>query len=359
VCGVELLMTDHDAPMITVGERYVLVEELAADDKREVWRGHDDLASRQVVVKLYDGPDAEDPQWRRRFDHRARQLAALSEPGIASVLEHDAEDSPVWIAFANVPGTTLEATISATELDPEHALRIVGQAALALKAAHDVGLTHGDLTARHLMLRPDGSVALIGFDLSTAAGPAHDLADLRILAHELLPRTEANSETGRFLGWLDGGKQPAPTDPGDIGRTALALAVALRGGPVTPVIPAAATSAPEGEPTAEQARRPWYDEDERRRVRNGLIALATIVVIAGAALLILINRGGGPNITTVPSVVGLTLTDAQTQLTEQLLVVNENLTDPQGRVTAESPAAGTRVKVGTTVTLTVTPSAGG
>jgi tRNA A-37 threonylcarbamoyl transferase component Bud32 len=357
-------MTNHDVPMITVGERYVLVEELAANDDREVWRGHDDLASRQVVVKLYDGPDADDPKWRERFDHRARQLAALSEPGIASVLEHDADESPVWIAFANIPGTTLDTAMSTGPLSAEQALRIIGQTALALKAAHDVGLAHGDLTTRHLMVRPDGSVALIGFDLSTASGAAHDLVDLRALAHELLDSGAGDAETIRFLGWLDGGRAAAPTDPGDIGRTALALAVALRGGATasasaTPLVPGAATPAAEGEPSGPDPKRPWYDENERRRVRNGLIALGTIVVIAGAALLFLINRGGGPNMTTVPSVIGLTLTEAQTQLTDRLLLADPNITDAQGRVTAESPGAGTRVKVGTTIALTIAPSAGG
>lgn len=352
-------MTNHDAPMITVGERYVLVEELAADDDREVWRGHDDLASRQVVVKLYDGPDAEDPQWRDAFHHGAQRLAALSDPGIASVLEHDAADSPVWIAFANVPGQTLDGLVEAGSLTPDRALRAVGQAALALKAAHDVGLVHGALTSRHVIQRPDGSVALIGFDLTTTASIATDLVDLRSLAHELLPAADGDAETERFLRWLDGDKQPAPTDPGDIGRTALALAVSLRGGTATPVVPT--PSEPSGEQVAagREPRRPWYDEAERKRVRNGLIALASVVVIAGAALLWLIDRGGGPNTTTVPSVIGLTLNDAQNQLTEQLLVVNENVTDPKGQVVAESPVAGTRVKVGTTVNLTVAPSAGG
>jgi tRNA A-37 threonylcarbamoyl transferase component Bud32 len=351
-------MTDHDVPMITVGERYVLVEELAAAEDREVWRGHDDVANRQVVVKIFDGADADDPHWRARFHGRAQQLASLSDPGIARVLEHDADDTPVWIAFANVPGEPLDEVVAGSPPSPEHAMRIVGQAALALASAHQVGLAHGDVCTRHLMLRPDGSVALIGFDLSTTSGTAEDLAGLRALAHELLPVGDSDAETTRFLRWLDGDKGRAPSDPGDIGRTALALAVSLRGGATTPVVPAPAEPVAEATSAETDPRRPWYDEAERRRVRNGLITLASIVVIAGAALLWLLDRGGGPNTTTVPSVIGMTLNDAQKQLTEQLLVVNENITDPQGLVTAESPVAGARVKVGTTVTLTIAPAGG-
>jgi tRNA A-37 threonylcarbamoyl transferase component Bud32 len=350
-------MADFEAPMITVGGRYVLVEEIDTNDDREVWRGHDDLASRQVVVKLYDGPDAEDTQWRQRFDRQATRLRALSDPGIASVLDHDAAEAPVWIAFANITGEGLDHAVAAGSLTGEQALRTIGQIALAVKAVHDVGLTHGALSARHVMLRPGGSVALIGFDLTTAATATDDIAALRRLAGALLDDNATTvAEADRFLRWLAGGKDPAPTDPGDIGRTALALAVAARGD-----VPAS-SRAERSEPAAPAARgapRPWYDEAERKRVRNGLIALGTIVVVAGAALLWLVDRGGGPTHVSVPSVIGLTLTDAQNQLTGDVLRVNENITDPTGVVTAQSPTAGTDVKVGTTVTLTISESAGG
>lgn len=348
-------MTESNTPLVTVGERYVLVEQLTADDEREVWRGHDDLASRQVVVKLYDGTSAADPAWRRRFDQDARRLAALADPGIASVLDHDADEAPVWLVLANVAGDRLDARLGAGGLETHQALRVLGQTALALKTAHDVGLSHGALSARKVLVRADGSASLIGFALAGEATPADDLTALRALAHELLPASGTeDGETDRFLGWLDGGKQPAPADPGDIGRTALALAVTARGGPAAPVIPSPTTPS---EP-APAERRPWYDEAERKRVRNGLIAIGTIVVLAGGLLLWLIDRGGGPTQQTVPTVIGLTLTQAQNQLTGDTLRVTENITDPNGVVTAQTPPGGTEVKVGTLVTLTIRPAAG-
>jgi beta-lactam-binding protein with PASTA domain len=47
------------------------------------------------------------------------------------------------------------------------------------------------------------------------------------------------------------------------------------------------------------------------------------------------------------------LSQAQQELTTAVLRVTENITDPNGNVTAQSPAAGTVVKVGTLVTLTI------
>lgn len=358
-------MSEGETPVVTVGERYVLVEEIDTDDDRQVWLGHDDLASRSVVVKLYDGPNADDAQWRERFRHSAARLATLRDPGIASVLEYDADDAPVWLVQAAVPGRRLDELAADDALPADQALRAIGQLGLALTTAHDAGVVHGRLNSRHVMVRDDGSVTLIGFELPATHQPDDDLAALRELAGELLPDPPPDSEAARFLTWL----ATNPTDAGDLGRTALALAVAAGGGPAAgpaSVVPrpveadAEAKAEASHEPDSGPAeRRPWYDEAEKRRVRNGLVAFATIVVVAGAALLWLLDRNTGPNQTNVPDVVGLTLTQAQTQLTGALLVVHENITDPQGLVAAESPTAGTEVKVGTTVTLIVRPAASG
>jgi hypothetical protein len=356
-------MSESNTPLVTVGDRYVLVERIDSNEVREVWRGHDDLASRQVVIKLYDGPETNDEGWRTTFDRTARRLAALSDPGIASVLDHDAEEPPVWLVLANVPGTTLDVAAEESGLPAATALRVIGQVALALKTAHDAGVSHGAVSARHVMLRPDGAATLIGFDLVAAARPSGDLAALRSLAAELLTTAAAagpgGSETARFLSWLEGAKQPAPTDLGDIGRTALAVAMTAgtAEGEVTATVGPASGSVP-AEEVAPQSRRPWYDEAERKRVRNGLIALGTIVVVAGAVLLWVVDRNGGPTHVNVPSVVGLTLSDAQNELTQDVLRVTENVTDPKGIVTAQSPPAGTEVKVGTLVILTIRPAVG-
>jgi beta-lactam-binding protein with PASTA domain len=58
----------------------------------------------------------------------------------------------------------------------------------------------------------------------------------------------------------------------------------------------------------------------------------------------------------VPNVVGETLTQAQKELTQAVLRVNENITDANGYVSQQSPRAGTQVKVGTLVYLKISES---
>lgn len=354
-------MTEPDQGARTLGDRYVLVEQLAADDRRAVWRGHDDIASRPVVAKIFTAVGNDDA-WRDAFDRGAQRLEALTHPGIATVLSHGAREPDPWLVSASVDGDRVDQILEEDgELSCDDALAVVGQTAMAVKAAHDAGIAHGAIAASHIVVRQDGSSALIGFEVPTDRRTADDLTALAGLARELVPVANATEgEVAGFLRWIEGA---TATDAGEIGRTALALAASVRGAHSTSVVaePSATETTDEDDDEADpQGRnRAWYDDAERKRVRNGLIAIGATVVIAGAALLWLVERGGNnPTQVTVPSVVNLPLTDAQNQLIQDALRANEDsaVVPANGYVVKQFPPAGSRVKVGTVVILTVSGS---
>jgi serine/threonine protein kinase len=362
-------VTEPDLTPRSLDERYLLVEQLATDPTHESWRGFDDLAGRPVIATIYLAV-ATDDEWRDRFDQAARRLEVLSHPGLASTLAHDARDIQPWLVTSAVDGDLVdEILVEDGGLSPDDAMAIVGQTAIAVKTAHDTGIAHGSIDGQHIVVRPDGSSALVGFELPTTRRAADDLTALAALAHRLLPDPASAGDeriAGDVVGFLRWVGSAAATDAGEIGRTALALAASIRGAHTTSVTPApnrapsASVEAPveATEPTDEPRgpRRPWYDEAERKRVRNGLIAIGTIVVVFGAALLWLIDRGGSGNTATVPSVVGERLSEAQYQITQDALRDTENITDGSAYVTGQSPVAGTVVKYGTLITLTISES---
>jgi hypothetical protein len=344
-------MTTPDEPLVTIGERYVLVELLDGDEDREVWRGHDDLASRQVVVTRFLTTD---DAWLTAFDRRARQLEALSAPGVATALAHDSSDDPPWFAAAYVEGDTAASIASNPGLSVDDALAVIGQTAMALAAAHGAGVGHGRLDSGRIQVRPDGSVALIGFAMDRMASPRDDLPALARLARHLLDDAGADApDITSFLGLLEAGDW---TDPADIGRTALALAAAQRAGsePATKVTAAEADDDEDSKPTL-RPNRPWYDEAERKRVRNRLIALGAIVVIGGGILLRIFTAGAGE--TAVPGVVGIPYVEALHEVNQAGLRGNETVTTgrpgEEGTVIAQDPVAGQQAKVGSVVRLTV------
>jgi serine/threonine protein kinase len=339
------------------GGRYVLGDQLTAGDGREVWRAHDDIVSRSAALKIYFGPTAADPQWRERFRHDADRLATLSHPGIATLYEHDESDVETWLALAYVDGQTLtERLLAEPRLSAAEAFDVVGQTAMAVAAAHDVGLAHGALQPDSLLIRSGGSTALIGFALGAEATRADDLVALRELTWRCLDNeagavSTQPAEIDDFVKWLTGvGRGAPPDDAAEIGRTALALASSLRGGHTTTATPPAPRSAMTDTP----GDPPRYDEAERKTVRNRLLVLGTIVVVGGAALLRFVGEGAGE--VSVPNVVGLQIDQAKLKLTYAGLVPKVTTTvgtDSGGTVISESPLPGNEVKAGSKVTLTV------
>lgn len=351
------------------GDRYVLGERLTAGADREVWRAHDDVVSRAVALKIYFGPAVADAGWQRSFARRADRLVALSHPGIAKVYEHGASRDEAWLAMAFVAGTPLAGRPGdrGRDLDHHAALDVLGQAALALSAAHGAGVVHGDLRDERLMIREDGSVTLIGFAVDADATRDDDLSALRGLADQLLTAPAAApagspqpaAVTG-FLDWLHHpDRDPKAGDAAEVGRTALALAATMTpraaDGAATVASRPAAVPAPRPEPAPGSSPPEETSEAaaQRKMVRNRLIILATIVVVGGAALLRFVGEGGGD--VTVPSVTNLPVDQAKLTLTRDGLRGDAQCRigkDSGGTVVSQTPPAGRSVKAGSVVTMT-------
>jgi tRNA A-37 threonylcarbamoyl transferase component Bud32 len=356
-------MSTGDTTARIFGERYVLGERLTASESREVWQAHDDIVSRQVALKIYFGPTAADPVWREQFRHDADRLATLSHPGIATLYEHAESDDETWLAMAFVDGQRLSDRLAVPPaLPPAEAIELVGQAALAVSAAHDIGLGHGAMTPDNLLIRAGGSVALIGFAIGSAATRADDVRGLGELVNRCIDiDIDADSagarppEIDEFVRWLNGSGRSGPVgSAAEIGRTALALAASLRGGHTTAVTPQRRPA------KTEVDEAPGYDEADRKRVRNRLLVLGTIVVVGGAALLRFVGEGGGDVF--VPNVVGLQVNQAKLKLTYAGLVPKVTTTatgrDSGQTVVSESPRAGQEVKAGSSITLTISEAGG-
>jgi serine/threonine-protein kinase len=161
------------SPELTISDRYMLVERIAVGGMGEVWRARDQLLDRDVAIKVLKDEYAEDPTFLQRFRSEAKHTASLSHPGIANVFDYGEVGAVAYLVMELVPGEPLSALIARdAPLPPSVVMNMLGQAGLALQAAHEVGVVHRDVKPGNHIVRPDGVVKVTDFGIARAVDAA-------------------------------------------------------------------------------------------------------------------------------------------------------------------------------------------
>ncbi len=154
--------------------RYQLEQRIASGGMGEVWRAFDRVLGRTVAVKRLLGALPREPSFVERFRAEARTMATISHPGVVEV--YDFGDDPaagVYLVMKFIDGESLAHTLARVgRLTAEATMRLVAEAAEALHAAHERGVTHRDVKPGNLLLRPDGTALLTDFGIARWAGAA-------------------------------------------------------------------------------------------------------------------------------------------------------------------------------------------
>ncbi|MGN6688414.1 MAG: serine/threonine-protein kinase [Actinomycetales bacterium] len=334
------------APGDLLNDRYRLVRRIAGGGMGEVWEGRDEVLDRRVALKILLPSIAQDEEFRRRFREEARHTARLQHPGIAGVYDfgEDTHREPpaLYLVMELVDGVPLSDLLYAGRLDPLRTMHLVGQAGLALQAAHDAGVIHRDVKPGNLLVRPDDTVKITDFGIARAAdtvpitrtgtvlgtasyispeqasgqpvSPASDVYSLGVVAYEMLagrkpftgdnplvvataqvqqappplPRRVPTPVAELVMSAL--AKDPAdrPASAGAFGRRALELASTLSGAPAAPtsttvVMPGDVTGATSSTVWSSSPRERRLSTPRRRRRRLAILA------VLGAAIVVLLT----------------------------------------------------------------------
>jgi hypothetical protein len=153
-----------------LAERYELSEQVAAGGMTSVWRGHDRVLGRDVVVKVLHPELAADPSFRARFHEEAVNAARLTHPNIVALYDTGEQGDVAYIVMELVNGPTLrEALGRHGPLPPSRAARLSLEVAAALDYAHQAGVCHGSLKPGNILLADDGTVKVADFSIARAA----------------------------------------------------------------------------------------------------------------------------------------------------------------------------------------------
>jgi serine/threonine-protein kinase len=118
-----------------------------------VYRATQLALERPVALKVIATEIAHDARFRERFKREAQLAAAIDHPNVIPVHEAGEADGALYLAMRYVEGTDLGALIAREgALEPARAVRIVGQVAAALTAAHARGLVHRDVKPANVLI---------------------------------------------------------------------------------------------------------------------------------------------------------------------------------------------------------------
>jgi serine/threonine-protein kinase len=143
-------------PSELVGQQvagYRIEHEIGRGGMAVVYRARDLRLDRTVALKLLAPELARNDTFRRRFTHESHVAAAIDHPHIVPVFEAGETDGILYIAMRYVPGSDLRHLLDRQgPLPLPTGVRIAGQVASALDAAHEHGLVHRDVKPGNILV---------------------------------------------------------------------------------------------------------------------------------------------------------------------------------------------------------------
>ena len=150
--------------------RYRLLEVLGRGGMGEVWRAYDTDTDRIVALKVLPEHLSHDTVFQQRFRREAHAAAQLNSPHVIPIHHYGEIDGRLYVDMRLIEGRDLATVLADGPLGPRRAVRIIEQVALALQAAHQIGLIHRDVKPSNILLDDNDYAYLIDFGIARATG---------------------------------------------------------------------------------------------------------------------------------------------------------------------------------------------
>ncbi len=179
-------------PGALVGGRYRIVRQIGQGGMGAVYEAEHVELGRRVAIKLMLKGFSKSPDYVQRFANEARAAAQIGHPGIVDVLDLGSDEHGTYLVMELLAGEELEALLEREgRLDVSVALRLVGDIADAVAAAHDARIVHRDLKPANVFLpsgpRAKSSVKLLDFGIA------------KLLHHDVDSQTRTGAVFGTLL----------------------------------------------------------------------------------------------------------------------------------------------------------------
>jgi tetratricopeptide (TPR) repeat protein/tRNA A-37 threonylcarbamoyl transferase component Bud32 len=151
----------------TVAGRFVILKLLGAGGMGQVYQAEDTRLKRVVAIKRMAPRLQQDERDRRRFLREAQQASALNHPNIAGIYDVIEEQGEIFLIMEYVEGTPLRAVMQTKKgFGADDFFNLATQSLEGLNAAHEKGILHGDIKPENIMLTPQGRVKVLDFGVA-------------------------------------------------------------------------------------------------------------------------------------------------------------------------------------------------
>lgn len=142
-----------------VGERiggYVLEDVIGQGGMGVVYRARHEESGDVVAVKLMAPDLASSPAYRDRFIREAQLSQQIAHPSIVPILGAGDDEGELFIVMELIDGPNLKEIIATDgPLELKRAVRLFGDIAAALDAAHEAGVVHRDVKPQNILIERD------------------------------------------------------------------------------------------------------------------------------------------------------------------------------------------------------------
>ncbi|MFO0888270.1 MAG: tetratricopeptide repeat protein [Isosphaeraceae bacterium] len=193
---VEQLLAGEPHPLVV--EQYVLLDLMGREGIARVFKARHRAMGRLVEIHVWQDSDVSDPEAARST---ARGAGRVAHPNLQGAYDAGSARGLSYLAFEYLDVAGLDrARADEERLSTAQVLAAIRQAAEGLRAAHALGMVHGDVRPGRLVCLENGAVKLKGFarlrEPSRRLDPALDVAGL-VVTLEFLLLNSRNPEIAR------------------------------------------------------------------------------------------------------------------------------------------------------------------
>ncbi|NRQ38112.1 serine/threonine protein kinase, partial [Nonomuraea sp. NN258] len=161
-----------------LARRYLLLEPLARGGMSVIWRAFDQSLERMVAVKVLTASLHTDPVERLRVRSEARAAARFTHQDAIEIYDYGETVTSggavaAYVVMPLLDGTPLAERVAAGPLPWTEAAAVALRLAGVLRAGHELGLVHRDVTAENVLLTADGP-KLLDFGIAAWEGDPDD-----------------------------------------------------------------------------------------------------------------------------------------------------------------------------------------